>query len=267
MTSWFILIALSYAVFVFTAERLNPLKTSREVGRRHRLKSGRRAGLVTLFTGVIVLTASKFMPLILQPKSTDIKSTDIQVSNQLGSAAEDVENTLSDTTKTSELEDEQTVPEPIASIDNTESIDNSAIEPDSTPTSESDIPDNILGAATPAQTPVAVSKPTQWISDQEPQDYTIQIEASEDQAYVERFLSQRELPAPHAVISFDNNGTTWYALIQGAYNSRQSAELAKTQLTRIRASNDTPLVLQFAQLQNTLLAVYESSTQNSDGVD
>ncbi len=91
---------------------------------------------------------------------------------------------------------------------------------------------------TPAPTQTAASTPdtpvkgelesSSWILIQDRNRFTVQMSASRDRNSVVNFLNQhaRTLPAPNSIYSFARNGSTWYALLHGLYDSIEDARAA-----------------------------------------
>lgn len=91
---------------------------------------------------------------------------------------------------------------------------------------------------TPAPTQTAASAPdtpvkgelesSSWILIQDRDRFTVQMSASRDRNSVVNFLNQhaRTLPAPNSIYSFARNGSTWYALLHGLFDSIEDARAA-----------------------------------------
>ena len=58
MWIWILPVVISYFVFAFVAEHINPFKTLREVTANRRIKSGRVAGLIALISCYLILVGS-----------------------------------------------------------------------------------------------------------------------------------------------------------------------------------------------------------------
>lgn len=110
-----------------------------------------------------------------------------------------------------------------------------APEPAPEPTPEpAPEPEPVTPAATQAatnssETPVKGElESSSWILIQERNRFTVQMSASRDQNSVVNFLNQhaRALPAPNSIYSFARNGSTWYALLHGLYDSIEDARAA-----------------------------------------
>ena len=54
-------IVVSYLLFVFVAEHLNPLKTFRENGKRRRIREGRKVALTAIPIGYAMVLALYFL--------------------------------------------------------------------------------------------------------------------------------------------------------------------------------------------------------------
>ena len=54
-------IAISYLLFVFIAEQINPLKSFRENGKRRRAKQGRQVALAAIPVGYAVIFTLNFL--------------------------------------------------------------------------------------------------------------------------------------------------------------------------------------------------------------
>jgi len=61
MWIWIAPIILSYAVFVFIAEHINPFRNFREVTARRRIQSGHRAGLIALPVFFVAVFGAQFL--------------------------------------------------------------------------------------------------------------------------------------------------------------------------------------------------------------
>ncbi|MFK8075142.1 MAG: SPOR domain-containing protein [Granulosicoccus sp.] len=67
-----------------------------------------------------------------------------------------------------------------------------------------------------------------WILIQDRNRFTVQMSASRDRNSVVNFLNKhaQTLPAPNSIYSFARNGSTWYALLHGLYDSIEDARAA-----------------------------------------
>jgi len=265
MWIWFIPLIVSYAIFMYIAEHINPFSTFREVTQRRRIKAGRRAGILTLIL---------LFPLIAGAKAW-LKHANF-------SNYRDVEGISSadDYVQEPNPKDGLTADEVSAGaggLANTDSNPPDEIDPSLV--ADGPISAELLAGAgrfdvlaeqipsassgqSPADTPLPSSASTQksnespqWLSLQPSQAYTIQVNASIDRESVELFLSQSKLPEPYAIFSFDRNGRTWYALVHGVFNSARQAEVAIEKLDE-NASVHTPWVRKIEDVQDILIEEY-----------
>ena len=133
------------------------------------------------------------------------------------------------------------VPESEANAENasaqspTSTTEESAPEPEPAPepeTAPAPAPEPTPAPTQTASTPDTPVKgeleSSSWILIQDRNRFTVQMSASRDRNSVVNFLNQhaRTLPAPNSIYSFARNGSTWYALLHGLFDSIEDARAA-----------------------------------------
>ena len=108
-------------------------------------------------------------------------------------------------------------------------------------------------AAEGSQTGVLES--SSWILLQDRTRYTVQMSASRDRSSVVNFLNTHSgaLPAPNSIYSFARNGSTWYALLHGLYESIDAARAAVEAMPAAALTNQ-PWIRSVARVQDVLKA-------------
>jgi len=88
-----------------------------------------------------------------------------------------------------------------------------------------------------------------WLAVQPPENITIQFSASPEQASLESFLENSQLPEPTAIFEFDRNGRTWYALVHGSFSSTRDAQAALAEMPQ-RTKLYNPWLRRFNSIQD-----------------
>lgn len=109
-------------------------------------------------------------------------------------------------------------------------------------------------ATTPVSTPAATDsnlRSNDWLKQQEPDSFTIQLISLTDEAGVAKYLRQQDLGPEAGYIAVIINGKTHYNAIYGHYDSQQAAEAGVSKLpAAIRANK--PWIRNVRVLQNLL---------------
>lgn len=110
-------------------------------------------------------------------------------------------------------------------------------------------------AAPPAHTAPATipdtGKPEQWLRDQKPGHYTIQLAASGSKEGVERFISQHSLSGQTVYFRGSKGGKALYYLLMGSFNDRHQANLHIESLPAKLRTNK-PWARPFSDMQSLL---------------
>ena len=92
-----------------------------------------------------------------------------------------------------------------------------------------------------------------WVLVQDPERFTVQMSASTERDAVEAFLERTGLAAPNSIFAFDRDGTTWYALVHGLYDSVEEARLAIERMPS-EAQTNQPWIRGIGRIQAALKA-------------
>jgi len=252
MWIWITPVVLSYLVFVFVAEHINPFKKFRETSYRRRIKSGRRAGLIALplffligFTAQFVLINGKDLKRGNTPEAILLTSSDSTV----GAVPIDATSAIN-TTGPLNSADALITPSTAVTVTGDvaeQSIEKKPLALNENSTNASQLIEKIDQTNTISETG-AYSDINAWINAQNPNSYTVQLYLSNDRGSVNLFLNQPQLPQPNAIFPFERNGLTWYALVHGAYTSFSQANTVLHNLPE-QAQNHSQWIRQFNELQ------------------
>ena len=86
-----------------------------------------------------------------------------------------------------------------------------------------------------------------WISQQDPHHFTLQLASSIDEDAIVRFIHKHHIETHAAYYSTRQNGRTWYSLVYGNYPSRSSANRAMHNLPRTLCHN-SPRIRSFREI-------------------
>lgn len=156
-------------------------------------------------------------------------------------------------------------PEPIvivATPDVSESVN--AAEPtpnDETETATAEVTAAPIASAVPQEIAASTDNQTgtlessSWILLQDRARYTVQMSASRDRNSVVNFLNthSESLPAPNSIYTFARNGSDWYALLHGLYDSIDAARAAVEAMPPAALTNQ-PWIRSVARVQDVLKA-------------
>ena len=142
--------------------------------------------------------------------------------------------------------------ETLAAVDKTEVIAPSIIEPEAPALPVAELIDAVPEQATAQKVPVEAVEPSvpkrDWVMDQRPQAYTLQIVAQEKLQKREAFIARFELENDVERFSTNKKGVRWYVAAVGVYGSRTEALEASRQLPE----GVVPWVRSFASIQKEL---------------
>lgn len=72
--------------------------------------------------------------------------------------------------------------------------------------------------------------PQEWVSQQKPEYFTLQLASSKNASRIEKYLDDDELRGRAGYYRSERNGEQWYALVYGAYPSAEEARASVAQL-------------------------------------
>jgi DamX protein len=100
---------------------------------------------------------------------------------------------------------------------------------------------------------VGALESSSWILLQDRARYTVQMSASRDRDSVVNFLNMHSdaLPAPNSIYTFTRNGSNWYALLHGLYESIDTARTA-VEAMPAKALTNQPWIRSVARIQDVL---------------
>lgn len=104
-------------------------------------------------------------------------------------------------------------------------------------------------AAMAVETPVRLLMPAQWILQQEPEHYTIQVIALSTRARVEALIEGQQALAPFALYSLENQGNPLFVLVQGSYPDVESARRVRESFPAEIQSTENLWIRRFAMVQ------------------
>lgn len=120
-------------------------------------------------------------------------------------------------------------------------------------TTEAQLNEEKLPKPTPPQVTDKQLKDANWVIQQDPEHFTLQLLTARQQATIERFISQHQLqPEMLAYFYSSRNGKNWHNLIYGEYADRASANAAIKQLPPGLA-NEKPWIRQFRSIQSEVV--------------
>ena len=90
-----------------------------------------------------------------------------------------------------------------------------------------------------------------WLLAQKPDDYTLQLLATNDEAQLRAFLDKHTFSEPVAYFAFQRDGKQWYAAVHGAYPGKAQAQNAVAALPPDVGKNP-PWIRQFAGIQKLI---------------
>jgi len=139
-----------------------------------------------------------------------------------------------------------------AAVEKTDVIDPSTIEPEAPALPVAELIDAVPEQAAAQKVPVEAAEPSvpkrDWVMDQRPQAYTLQIVAQEKLQKREAFIARFELENDVERFSTNKKGVRWYVAAVGIYDSRTEALEASRQLPE----GVVPWVRSFASIQKEL---------------
>jgi hypothetical protein len=111
-------------------------------------------------------------------------------------------------------------------------------------------------APTPAMTPApagSASGGEPWLMAQNPDDYTLQLLASNDEKLIRAYLDKHQFTEPVAYFAFQRDGKQWYAAVYGTYPEKSLAQTAAASLPAA-VSQNPPWIRQFGGIQKLIKA-------------
>jgi len=110
---------------------------------------------------------------------------------------------------------------------------------------------NATSAAAPSGDSVSSMESPNWVLLQNPELWTIQLSASTDRKDITRFQNRANLESPTSIYSFKREDTTWYALVQGLYESMPDARKAIESMNDAAIKNQ-PWIRKIGGIQKAL---------------
>ncbi|MES9861590.1 MAG: AAA family ATPase [Candidatus Thiodiazotropha sp. LLP2] len=167
------------------------------------------------------------------PKSEEVATVEAPV-------AEAVNEDISETTETPAKAADAVSGDSTVSTETAGSVteaEKPEIAAETAPQKESVTTDNLAEAATdPIPTPTkavqkdGVSQAREWVLEQPPKNYTLQLIAVENITSLQRFIKKNGLDNQVFTVKTQRRGSPWYALVWGSFESREQALKAQTQL-------------------------------------
>ena len=112
-------------------------------------------------------------------------------------------------------------------------------------------------ASTPSTTsvaPLAGGQSSQgWLLAQRPEDYTLQLLATNNEGQLRAYLKKHQFSEPVAYFAFQRDGKQWYAAVYGAYPGKFQAQNAVASLPPGVGKNP-PWIRQFGGIQKLMKA-------------
>jgi TPR repeat protein len=90
-----------------------------------------------------------------------------------------------------------------------------------------------------------------WLLAQNPEDYTLQLLATQDEKLMLAYLDQHQFTEPVAYFAFQRDGKQWYAAVYGAYPGKPQAQNAAATLPP-EVSKNEPWIRQFGGIQKLM---------------
>ncbi len=190
---------------------------------------------------------------------TDTPANDVQASTP--------EPAATSTTTTSPTESTETVtPAVVATTSPTESTETvtPAVVAAASPTesTETVTPAVVAAAAATSASSATATTPTangpagaesgeSWLRAQNPQDYTLQLLATNREDLMRTYLHKHQFAEPVAYFAFQRDGKQWYAAVYGAYPGKSQAQTAVATLPPGVGTNP-PWIRQFAGIQKLI---------------
>lgn len=179
---------------------------------------------------------------------TDSASSDAPSTNNETPTANDEEPEAQNTTEPTTAE--PTVAEAAAEAaetDNSTATNETAAEQKPADTDASLETDN-APEASPASSNI---ESPNWVLVQNADKFTVQMSASKDVKSLQAFLTRSGLKAPNSIFSYNRNGSVWYALVHGLYDSIEDARTAVNAMPE-SARRDKPWVRKVGSIQSFL---------------
>ena len=92
-----------------------------------------------------------------------------------------------------------------------------------------------------------------WILAQSPEDYTLQLLATNNEDSLRAYLKKHQFSEPVAYFAFQRDGKQWYAAVYGAYPGKSQAQNAVASLPP-GAGKNPPWIRQFGGIQKLISA-------------
>ena len=106
----------------------------------------------------------------------------------------------------------------------------------------------------PAATTTATSGDGEsWLLAQRPEDYTLQLLATNNEDLMRAYLDKHEFSERVAYFAFQRDGKRWYAAVHGAYPGKSEAQNAVAKLPP-EVGKNPPWIRQFSGIQKVLKA-------------
>lgn len=83
----------------------------------------------------------------------------------------------------------------------------------------------------PAADPLRSLRTTQWLAEQHPGHYVLQMSSHKEEGQARRFIRRHALESRAAYFPFNKGDITWYSVVMGAYPTREKAQAALASLS------------------------------------
>lgn len=116
--------------------------------------------------------------------------------------------------------------------------------------------DAAASAAPASAAPEPASAPAggeSWLLAQNPEDYTLQLMATNDEKLMRAYLDKHQFTEPVAYFAFQRDGNQWYAAVHGAYPGKPQAQDAAASLPPELGKN-SPWIRRFGSIQKLIKA-------------
>ena len=126
-----------------------------------------------------------------------------------------------------------------------------SMPPQTTASPSSAQADKATDHAPPAPTLDQGIRDRDWISNQDPRQFTVQLISGENEAAVVRFIRKHHIEKQAAYYSTMRSGKTWYSVVYGNFPNHNAARQALSRLPRV-LRRDSPRIRNFQGIQAQL---------------
>lgn len=178
--------------------------------------------------------------------SSDVNDTEDSIGAPAAADTDAIEdnvtNTVAEAASTAEQNNQATSDATSAQSD-TDGTVNTETDSDASLPQEPEVP-----SAAPAGSKI---ESPNWILVQGENKFTVQMSASKDRESLENFLLRSNLQPPNSIFSYQRDGSVWYALVHGLFESIEDARTAVNAMPE-SARRDKPWVRKVGSIQAAL---------------